>query len=247
MSENRFDAKKFLEYKFTPRTDIINILKPKTAKTPAYPGKQQPLLVGLIKAFVIAFVIVAIIKIFFVETLTVSSDAMDPTLGYRDVVVINKISYGIVNPFWGAAQTRKLLGIVPNPLYGRLYQLSFSRYIVRLAKDPGRMDLVAIRSPAKGQEGRIMIKRIIGLPGERIAIKNGYVIINGKKFNDDHRVIHDRSNMAEKKLPYGTYFVLGDNRAKSLDSRSFGPLSGNDIVGQVMVRFWPVGKPRTVK
>ena len=109
------------------------------------------------------------------------------------------------------------------------------------------MDLVAVRSPVKGQDGRVLVKRIIGLPGERIAMRNGAVLINGRKIVSNRRIITDKFNMAQQRVPYGSYFVLGDNRAKSMDSRTYGPVSGNDIVGQVMARIWPVGKPRNVR
>lgn len=249
MSENKFDPKKFLEFKLKPHQDLLNVLKPKPAQRLSQRTREKPrsFIFELLKAFVIAFIILAVVKIFLVETAVVSSDSMEPTLSYQDILIVNKISYGIVNPFWGAAQTRRLLGIIPNPLFGHIYQLSSGRYIIRLAKDPQRFDLVAVRSPVKGQIGMMLIKRIIGLPGERIAMRNGAVLINGKKLADKRRVVMDKFNMAQIRIPYGAYFILGDNRAKSMDSRSFGPVSGNDIVGQVMVRFWPVGKPRNVK
>ena len=247
MSESRFDPKKFLEYKFTAHQDLLNVLRPKPSTRSRPPEKQRSFILDLIKAVVIAIVLIAAIKIFLVETVAVSSDAMEPTLGVGDIVVINKISYGIANPFWGAAQTRRLVGLIPNPFFGRIYQLSRGRYFIRLKNDPRRSDLVAVRSPMKGLGGRILVKRIIGLPGELISMKNGTVFINGKKFFGKVKIAADRYNMQQKRVPYGSYFVMGDKRAASADSRMYGPLSGNDIVGQVMMRIWPVGKPRAVK
>ncbi len=108
---------------------------------------------------------------------------------------------------------------------------------------PQRGDVIVFRNP--NNLNQRFIKRVIGLPNETVIIKNGQVIIQ----KNDHSFI-----LEEPYLPKGTktpgslevhlkddeYFVLGDNRASSLDSRFFGPVSGNLIIGKAAFRIWPL-------
>lgn len=111
---------------------------------------------------------------------------------------------------------------------------------------PGRGDVVVFKSP-KNQDVDF-IKRIIGLPGESIKISEGKVIINEKMLNESRYLGTDinvgpGSYLSENQdllIPEGLYFVMGDNRAHSSDSRDFGPVSPSEFVGKVFFRYWPV-------
>lgn len=245
----KFDPKKFLKYKFKVSKELEHILKGKPQKVPSIPQKSKirPF-IGIFRLVVIAFLIAIIIRTFFVQIFVIPSNSMQPTLEAGDRVMINKISYGLANPFWGAYDTKKMLWIFNNPFYGRLSSISKERHFLKLNHDPKRMDIIVFRSPAiKGEEKINMAKRIVGLPGEQIKIRNGKVYINGKLVEESHAMLKDNFNYGPVKIPHGSYFVLGDNRSSSSDSRSWGSLPANDIVGIVSIRIWPLNNSGAVK
>lgn len=113
-------------------------------------------------------------------------------------------------------------------------------------KKPERGDVIVFRPPM--QPSIFFIKRIIGLPGEDIKIESGKIIISGK---DSGRVILTEEYLSkgldtvpdsETKLKDSEYFVMGDNRNRSSDSRTWGPLPGDEITGKVFLRLWPISK-----
>lgn len=103
---------------------------------------------------------------------------------------------------------------------------------------------VAVLYPNAGREGPPLIKRVIGLPGETVTIANGQVRINGQPIDEPYLngLSTQCSQYCRVTLGPGQYFVLGDNRPNSLDSRSFGPVTADNIVGQVILRYWPLDK-----
>lgn len=115
-------------------------------------------------------------------------------------------------------------------------------------KELDRGDVVVFRYPKN--PGQYFIKRIVALPGETITIKDGKVIIadsqNPAGFVLDESDYLDEnvktSGEVTKKLEDDQYFVLGDNRSASHDSRSWGPLEKNLIVGKALLRAWPVSR-----
>ena len=103
---------------------------------------------------------------------------------------------------------------------------------------------VTVLYPNAQHEEPPLIKRVIGLPGETITITNGQVQINGQPIDEPY--LNSLSTQCAQNctvtLGPGQYFVLGDNRSNSLDSRSFGPVSADNIIGQVVLRYWPLDK-----
>jgi signal peptidase I len=89
-----------------------------------------------------------------------------------------------------------------------------------------------------------LIKRVIGLPGETVMIANGQVSINGQPIAEPYLtgLSTQCSQNCSVTLGPGQYFVLGDNRPNSMDSRSFGPVTADNIIGQVILRYWPLDK-----
>lgn len=117
--------------------------------------------------------------------------------------------------------------------------------------DPDRYDIIVF--PYKYEENTYYIKRIIGLPGETVQVKAGYTYINGKKLTSDiyGREVMDDSGIAEEpiKLASDEYFVLGDNRNHSQDSRDpyVGVLKRKDLMGRAFVRIYPLNKIGVIK
>jgi signal peptidase I len=101
---------------------------------------------------------------------------------------------------------------------------------------------VVVLNPPNG-DGDALIKRVIGLPGERIEMRDGVVWINGAQL--DEAYVHGQptscySTCAPVTLGDDQYFVMGDNRPSSLDSRSFGAVPATKIIGRVVMRYWPL-------
>ena len=117
--------------------------------------------------------------------------------------------------------------------------------------DPSRYDIIVF--PYKYEENTFYIKRIIGLPGEIVQVKDGYTYIDGKKLTSDiyGREVMDEPGIAEEpiKLDSDEYFVLGDNRNHSQDSRDpyVGVLKRSDLLGRAFIRIYPLNKFGVIK
>lgn len=105
-------------------------------------------------------------------------------------------------------------------------------------REPKRGEVIVFRNPSNTSE--FFIKRIVGLPGEEVIINDNDVTINGEKIDEVYlgRAI-DIEGQYIFQLDEDEFFVMGDNRPQSFDSRSWGPLGDGLIVGVVRLRFWP--------
>jgi len=113
--------------------------------------------------------------------------------------------------------------------------------------DPERGNIVVLKDEL---EDKYLIKRVIGLPGEVIDIKNDRVYIDGEELKPDYTQAPTQDNgFIKSKVPEGKYFVMGDNRTHSRDSRSdtVGYVNRSNIVGKAVFRIWPVSKIGIVK
>jgi signal peptidase I len=103
---------------------------------------------------------------------------------------------------------------------------------------PQRFDVVVVKVPSQGDE--LLIKRVIGLPGETVEIHDGQVYINGQLLDEPFTSEQTRpGRYARIVVPPLHVFVLGDNRNHSNDSRSFGPVPIENIVGRAWISYWP--------
>lgn len=108
-------------------------------------------------------------------------------------------------------------------------------------KDPERGDVVVF-SPTeqlKTQYKDAFIKRIIGLPGETVKVRDGLVYINGEPLDEDYIAEEPQYNWGPEVIPENSYLVLGDNRNNSYDSHYWGFVPRDHIIGRAIVRFWP--------
>ncbi len=104
---------------------------------------------------------------------------------------------------------------------------------------PSRGDVIVLRNPVNPADDDL-IKRIVGLPGEKVEIRNGRVFINGVRLEEPYVKDFCRGFCdGVWFLGDDQYFILGDNRNNSMDSHSFGPINRSLIVGEAWVRYWP--------
>ena len=95
------------------------------------------------------------------------------------------------------------------------------------------------------KEGEIIIKRIIGMPGDTVSINDNTVYVNGEELEEDY-AYGETSDYEEITLGDDEYFILGDNRPISKDSRYFGPVKEDEIIGKIIFRLWPFNKFGTI-
>lgn len=104
-------------------------------------------------------------------------------------------------------------------------------------REPRRGEIVVLRLPNRRSDP--LIKRVIGLPGDTVAIQGGKVLVNGKVLDEPYLDQTTPGRMATKVVPEGHVFVLGDNRSASNDSRYFGMVPYESILGRAWLRYWP--------
>ena len=180
----------------------------------------------VIKVFVWALVIIIPIRIFLFQPFFVQGSSMEPNFKDGDYLIINELGY---------KQTDISLG-------------NLNLFTVKSFKNFDRGDAIVFRYPM--QPETFFIKRVIGLPGERVKIENNKITIYNNQ-NPDGLVLDEDEYLAktvittdavDMQLKNDEYFVMGDNRTASYDSRKWGPVPEKDIVGKVLLRAWPITK-----
>lgn len=119
-----------------------------------------------------------------------------------------------------------------------------NRFIYRF-RDPERGDIVVFETPDQALErcgaGGTFVKRLVGIPGDRIAQQDGALRVNGGQVDEPYVNGGPRGrDFAERALGADEYFMMGDNRAQSCDSRDWGPVSRADLIGPVFAVYWPL-------
>jgi signal peptidase I len=187
------------------------------------------------EAIVVAILLAFAIRVFVVQAFKIPSGSMIPTLLIGDHILVNKMAYGLQWP----ADCKLLMGFPPVTCYTSQTLIPFG--------DPQRGDIIVFRYPE--DEDKDFIKRIIGIPGDTIEVHNKVVSVNGVPADDrDHTqrvdpgmidgAINPRDNFGPIRVPANSYFVMGDNRDQSLDSRFWGYVSAEKIRGKAFRIYW---------
>ena len=179
-----------------------------------------------VESIVIAFILAMFIRTFFIQAFKIPSGSMIPTLVVGDRLMVNKLRYGPKVPF----SNKRLPGFT-----------TFKRG-----------DIIVFIYPEDPK--RDFIKRLIALEGETVEIKNGDVYINGKVIENPivkNIFYYNRGKnggIGQKvKVPQGHVFVLGDNSGSSSDSRYWGFVPVENIVGRAEFIYWPFNRVRLLK
>lgn len=174
---------------------------------------------------IIAFLLALLIKSFLVQAFYIPSQSMEPTLEVGDRVLVNKVVLRFRDPHRGEVI------VFENPQAIEPDRSPISAFWNWLTEGLGFAS-----NPEKD-----FIKRVIGLPGETIEVSRGKVFINGKPIDETYvNSQEDLSDFGPFKVPADQFFMMGDNRPNSQDSRStLGPIPKDKIVGKAFIVLWP--------
>jgi signal peptidase I len=120
--------------------------------------------------------------------------------------------------------------------------------IVYRLRSPRRGEIVVFQTPSRASAdcagGGTFVKRIIGLPGEVVSERDGVVFIDGRRLDEPYLDASERDGQTQTwpRVPEGDYFVMGDNRADSCDSRTWGPVPRGNLKGPVVATYWPLNR-----
>ena len=185
--------------------------KKATSKSAKGSSRQRVVLEYVVLA-VVAIAVALLIQQFLVKPYRIPSASMEDTLLIGDRVLVDRISWR----------------------FG----------------EPQRGDIVVFHPP---KPGPVLIKRIVGMPGDVVSLKDGSVYIDGKLLDEPYvRVVNGQKEPTQPfetglpwslqspyKVPIGSYFLMGDNRTNSGDSRDFGPVARGQLIGRAFARYWP--------
>jgi len=163
-------------------------------------------------------IVVALLLLFFLRVPQVAGRSMEPQLYGGEHVLINTLSYDVRIGQWRVAHLR----------------------------DVRHGDVVAFVHDTGG-DAEIYLKRVIGTPGDVISFDRGSVILNGRRLAESYAIRQDGPTLASRIVGPHELFVLGDNRAESDDSRTFGAIAESDVIGRAALIVWPPGRARPIR
>ncbi|MPZ73977.1 MAG: signal peptidase I [Nitriliruptorales bacterium] len=188
----------------------------------------------------IAFILALVLKTFLIQAFYIPSASMEPTLLIGDRVLVNKVVYKVREPRRGEV-------------------VVFSKDDGGIEEAEGNVITRFLRSFSSGlgvspSGEKDYIKRIIGLPGETIEMRDGVVLVDGRKVPEattnegGYLAERDPNDFGPVTVPDGQYFMMGDNRQNSSDSRfpQLGTIPRDSIVGRAFVTIWPVARVDTL-
>ena len=204
--------------------------EPQVAATPAAAPRSdhhtRVLVREVVETGLLALLVFLAVRASF-QNYRVHGHSMDPSLEDGEFLLVGRLEYAQVNvgqlarfiPFLDAADNEK-----QDVFHG-----------------PQRGDIVILEDP-RDPSGDRLVKRVIGLPGEKFEIVNGVVYVNGRQLHEPYITEPWTGSTPPTVIPPGEYFVMGDNRNNSDDSRFLGLIPRELIIGKAMVSFWPTEK-----
>lgn len=197
-------------------------------QTPKKGGGFLEFVIILLVSFVLVF---GFVRPFVVEAFYIPSESMVPTLEVGDRVLVNKFIYRFTEPERGDIVVFQSVegGGAPPPM----------NPIARVLGLFGGDSDARPRAPRED-----LIKRVVGVPGDTIAVRRGTLYVNGEPQREPYvnKRFPDQSSSPPTKVPGGHVFAMGDNRANSRDSRFFGPVPMRNVEGEAFLRFWPLDR-----
>ncbi len=189
--------------------------------------KQKSTIREYSEAILVALLLALFIRTFVVQAFKIPSGSMLNTLFIGDHLLVNKFIYGIKNPINGKT----------------LIQV----------KNPERGDIIVFKYPINPEQD--YIKRVIGVEGDQIEIKDKKVYVNGELQEESHAIFLDnkiftsaeqpRDNMESRTVPENSLFVMGDNRDNSYDSRFWNFVNLKSVKGKAFILYWSWDKDNT--
>ena len=183
-------------------------------------GKKKGVFREYAEAAAIAIILALFIRTFVVQAFKIPSGSMEPTLLVGDHILVNKFLYGVKIPFTNAT-------LIP-------------------VSEPKRGDVIVFIYPV--DKSKDFIKRVIGLPGDKIEIIGKKIHINGREWEDEKGFYSDqgrgaaryegKTNFGPVTVPEGHLFVMGDNRNHSYDSRFWGFVPVSSVKGKAFIIYW---------
>ncbi|MBI2954635.1 MAG: signal peptidase I [Chloroflexi bacterium] len=165
-----------------------------------------------------------------VQNFKVEGRSMEPTLQTGQYLLVNKAVYWRLDP----AEVKRF---IPDFVPGR-EKISFEPFYV--FGQPQHGDVIVFRYPK--DPTRDFIKRVIALPGETIAVREGKVYVNDKPIEESYILDKPTYYVEKQVVPPDNFFVLGDNRNNSLDSHVWGMVPIEDVIGKAWLCYWPLEK-----
>lgn len=163
-------------------------------------------------------------------------------LDFLETIFVSLAIFVVLYVF--AIQPHQVKGLSMYPTFNDGEYLLTNKISYRFG-EPKYGDIIIFKAPLN--EEYEYIKRIIGMPGDKVMLSNGHFFINGVELNETEYLDKSVSTLQERFLkegvemvvPPNSYFVAGDNRPHSSDSRDFGPVPKDNIVGKAWFRYWP--------
>ena len=179
------------------------------------------------ESIIIALILALVIRTFVVQAFKIPSGSMIPTFEVGDRIFVNKFIYGAKVPF-----TKFRLPDIRQPIRG---------------------DIIVFKSPEDPKKD--FVKRLVALGGESVEIKSGNIYINGRIITEPASVrgisYYNIGDYGKEGIPVNVpengYYTLGDNSANSRDSRYWGFVPKDNVIGRAIFIYWPLGRMRIIK
>jgi len=180
-----------------------------------------------VESIVIAVILALFIRTFVVQAFKIPSGSMIPTFQIGDRIFVSKFIYGA--------------------------RIPLTHFKLPAVRQPKRGDIIVFRSPEDPKKD--FVKRLIALGGETVEIKDGKIYIDEKMIEEPSSIkavyYYNAGDYGQDgikmKVPEGSYFGLGDNSASSRDSRYWGFIPKDNMIGKVIFLYWPIHRVRVVK